>query len=825
MGDIGSHGQATAVKQEGERLPVIEFLSPIELGRHLALRFLAFAKSKPRGVIALPTGKTPEMFIKFLTLYRDEWGSKAVEEDFRQGGLASLMGGPFPDTSELTFVQLDEFFPILPSHKNAFTHYVRERYMPLLGIPESRFIHMDLIAAGVITANDIHDLFPDGKADISLLSRDPVSEVEKERAAALKRVAEFCQKFDERVRSLGGIDFFLGGIGPDGHIAFNMPGSGHDSTTRLVRLNYPTAAQAAVDLGGIEYARDKLAMTLGLGTICSKRDSIIIIAAVGEGKAKVVRDALLSHVSEDVPATAFHSHTGCVLYVSRGAVKELPNRRAIHLQRQLDDCASCGESVDSVRDRVIDEGFINTALQQRCSIESLRQEHLQSTPTGRLALRTVDACGPLSAPSSAWPPSEESSRRLMSKLDRGLATLKGIPAFRSSYRGKRGDEMVGGVGAEEVVFLHTAPHHDDIMLSYHPLMKVFLSLPNYHHHFAYLTSGFHSVSDSYMLSTLARAFNCDGGVDRFIANASALIFRAPYDEVLQRFTAAQQRKDNDTMGHIETVLMLRQVVAIWDATDAAALAQVARRLHEKVLPSHMPGDALSRELQLLKGGMRETEVDRMWALRGVSSDRTRHLRSKFYTDDYFTPLPTLDDDAMPLAKLIQECNPEVITVALDPEGTGPDTHYKVLQVVAEAVRYVSAERASRGVSWSPSIWGYRNVWHRFDMWDANLIFPTDQQLLHEMNDAFLSCFSTQKAASFPSPYYDGPFSKWGEAIQREQLADLKTLLGPSYATNHPDALVSGASGCILLKEMTAQEFLREARELKDRLLTYHNNRS
>ena len=53
-------------------------------------------------------------------------------------------------------------------------------------------------------------------------------------------------------RALGGIGFFLGGIGPDGHIGFNVRGSDHFSTTRLTGVNYETQAAAASDLGGIE---------------------------------------------------------------------------------------------------------------------------------------------------------------------------------------------------------------------------------------------------------------------------------------------------------------------------------------------------------------------------------------------------------------------------------------------------------------------------------------------------------------------------------------------------------------------------------------------
>jgi glucosamine-6-phosphate deaminase len=77
-----------------------------------------------------------------------------------------------------------------------------------------------------------------------------------------------------------------------------------------------------------------------------------------------------------------------------------------------------------------------------------------------------------------------------------------------------------------------------------------------------------------------------------------------------------------------------------------------------------------REMQLLKGCMRESEVDRVWAISSMPNNRIHHMRSKFYTDDFFTPMPSLEDDALPMANLIRARQPDVLTVAFDPEGTG-----------------------------------------------------------------------------------------------------------------------------------------------------------
>ncbi|HAS57059.1 MAG TPA: glucosamine-6-phosphate isomerase, partial [Algoriphagus sp.] len=72
---------------------------------------------------------------------------------------------------------------------------------------------------------------------------------------------------EQRIRDLGGIGFFLGGIGPDGHIAFNTRGSHIYSVTRLTETNFETQAVAAGDLGGIEVSANRLVITIGLDTI------------------------------------------------------------------------------------------------------------------------------------------------------------------------------------------------------------------------------------------------------------------------------------------------------------------------------------------------------------------------------------------------------------------------------------------------------------------------------------------------------------------------------------------------------------------------------
>ena len=94
--------------------------------------------------------------------------------------------------------------------------------------------------------------FPDGVIDLSLRYRNARSAAEEMQQKSIFMIDNWCASYDQKVRDMGGIGFFLGGIGPDGHIAFNVRGSDPHSTTRLTHTNYETQAAAASDLGGIE---------------------------------------------------------------------------------------------------------------------------------------------------------------------------------------------------------------------------------------------------------------------------------------------------------------------------------------------------------------------------------------------------------------------------------------------------------------------------------------------------------------------------------------------------------------------------------------------
>jgi glucosamine-6-phosphate deaminase len=186
------------------------------------------------------------------------------------------------------------------------------------------------------------------------------------------------------------------------------------------------------------------------------------------------------------------------------------------------------------------------------------------------------------------------------------------------------------------------------------------------------------------------------------------------------------------------------------------------------------------------------------------------LRLGFYKGDIFSEEPEVGRDVLPVLNLVRQVKPNIVSVAFDPEGAGPDTHYKALQAVAEALKLYVEETGDTTLK----VWGYRNVWYRFRLSECNLIAPESLNSLSMTHTAFMNCFGSQSAASFPSYEHDGPFSELAQRIQVEQYRQLETCLGSDFFHRNTHPRLRAARGMIYLQEMDLDGFFASVRELR-----------
>lgn len=203
-------------------------------------------QAKPAAVLGLPTGNTP------IPLY---------QELIRLHRLGSV------SFARATSFNLDEYLGLNTDDPRSFRAWMQAQF----------FAHVDLHSDRVHLPRSV---------------------------AAAQAVAE-SMRYEEEIARSGGVDMMVLGIGRNGHIGFNEPGSARDSRTRLVELESTTIADAAKTFGGVDRV-PRQAITMGIGTILDART--IRVLAFGAGKAQIVQRALMGEPSAEVPASLLAGH-------------------------------------------------------------------------------------------------------------------------------------------------------------------------------------------------------------------------------------------------------------------------------------------------------------------------------------------------------------------------------------------------------------------------------------------------------------------------------------------------------------------------------------
>jgi glucosamine-6-phosphate deaminase len=772
--DASSTVEAYELQQSGRRpaYPPTEKIKVIEvenfplLGKLTALRFIEWVLKNPGGVISLPTGKTPEHFIKWVMRILERWESREIQTLLGQFGIE---GKKRPEMKSLSFVQIDEFYPIDAQQQNSFHWYVSEFYLNGFGLDPSKALLIDATSLGLPPGRSMQEVFPNNVVDLSLRVRQTRSDLEDLQKEVINRVDVFCMGYETKIRELGGIGFMLGGIGPDGHIAFNVRGSSPYSVTRLTGTNYETQAAAATDLGGIEISRSRLVITIGLATMTYNPAAVVLIIAAGDAKAPIVAAAIQEEKAPAHPASVLQDMPNARMYLTKGAASRL-------VERKFEDFCK----VTSPSDSAIDDVVVTLALAKHRDLAALTEEDFRSD---RFARELLSKTG-----GSTQKLTDGTRQRMIAKIEKGLQPIS------------------------QTTFLHTEPHHDDIMLAYLAHIYHLVRDPSNRHYFANITSGFTAVSNAYILHRILKLQEHIGSgtfaslmKQGYFKPTSATKRMEDVYLYLDGVAAHSQEKKDEA----EARRFLRNMVEVYRTTDMKVLKPRLRELQE-YFQEQYPGAKDPPDVQTLKGTLREWEVELLWAYFGIEASAISALRLGFYKGDIFSEEPEVDRDVIPIFELLKRTKPNVVSVAFDPEGSGPDTHYKALQAVAEALKLYEKDAGDSSVR----VWGYRNVWYRYRPAEADLILPVSLNSLSLLHTAFMNCFGSQSAASFPSYEHDGPFSELAQKIQVGQYAMIKTCLGNDFFLKHTHPRLRAARGMIFLKEMDLASFFEKVRELK-----------
>ena len=231
-----------------------------EMSRHGAKMVADLVRKKPDCVLGFATGSTPlGMYAELTRMHREE-------------GL---------DFSKVVTFNLDEYVGLSPSHERSYHHFMWKNLFDHLNI-DPRYVHI-----------------PDGMAE---------------------DVTQQCEWYENQIQEYGGIDLQILGIGVNGHIAFNEPGSSLGSRTRIKTLKEKTRRDNARFFNSLDDV-PRFAITMGVGTIMEAHG--LLLMASGEEKADAVAATAEGPIMAQYPATIVQMHRFATILVDRDAASKL----------------------------------------------------------------------------------------------------------------------------------------------------------------------------------------------------------------------------------------------------------------------------------------------------------------------------------------------------------------------------------------------------------------------------------------------------------------------------------------------------------------------
>lgn len=298
------HGKKhTTLTDSFEKIPINIFATSAEGSIYVAQQIASLIrqkqKKKEKCVLGLATGSTPKaLYDELVRMHKEE------KLSFK---------------NVITF-NLDEYYPIDNHALQSYNQFMQRNL----------FKHID------IKQTNIH--IPNG-------------EIPKE------KIKEHCRQYEKKIEAAGGIDLQILGIGNNGHIGFNEPGSGIYSKTRLITLDNSTRIANAYEFANISEV-PRLAITMGIHTILQAKK--IILLAWDSAKAAVIKKAAEDDDSELVPASLLQNHEDVSFVVDEKAASELTRNKSPWL---TGDC--------EWTPKMIKKAVINMALKLKKPVLSL----------------------------------------------------------------------------------------------------------------------------------------------------------------------------------------------------------------------------------------------------------------------------------------------------------------------------------------------------------------------------------------------------------------------------------------------------------------------
>ncbi|HLO80555.1 MAG TPA: glucosamine-6-phosphate deaminase, partial [Chitinophagaceae bacterium] len=298
-------------------------------------------------------------------------------------------------------------------------------------------------------------------------------------------VRAYAAEYEKKIEMAGGIDYQVLGIGINGHIGFNEPGSGRQSGTRLVALDNTTRLANAYEFASIAQV-PRLAITVGINTILKAKK--IVLLAWGSHKAPVIRESVEGTTTDHVPASFLQEHNNCVFVLDEGAAQDLTRYKSPWLTGEID-----------WTEKQIRKAVCSMALDLKKPILMLTSNDYNNYGLSDLMVKFGSAYD------------------INLRVFNGMRdTITGWPGGKYSEDVPRHPERREPKSKRVIIF---SPHPDDDIIS---MGGTFIRLHEQGHdvHVGYQTSGNIAVSDEFVMRQIDFAVEFDSifGIDKSRAN-------------------------------------------------------------------------------------------------------------------------------------------------------------------------------------------------------------------------------------------------------------------------------------------------------------------
>ncbi|MFT3678960.1 MAG: glucosamine-6-phosphate deaminase [Ferruginibacter sp.] len=434
-----------------EKIPVKIFETPGEGSFYVATEIARIIKEKESAgkkcVIGLATGSTPKtLYAQLVKMHKEEGLS------FRN----------------VIAFNLDQYYPMEKDALQSYHYFMRKNLFEQTDIDPQNY-HL-----------------PDGM-------------VSKE------KIKEHCNNYEKQIEDAGGIDLQILGIGINGHIGFNEPGSGIYTKTRLTALDNSTRLANSYEFGNMSEV-PRMAITMGIGTILKSKK--IILMGWGQTKAPVIQQAVELDDTEDVPASLLQNHDDCTFVIDKTAAGELTRFKRPWLTGECE-----------WDDKMIKRAVVDLALKLKKPVLSLTNHDYNDNGLSDLLVEEGDAY-------------ETNLKAFYLLRD----SITGWPGGKQTEYRSNHPERDKPFPKKAVIF---SPHPDDDIIS---MGGTFMRLHDQGHevHVAYQTSGNIAVTDEFVTRFLDFAVGFENMFDIDDTKSKAILDSA------RAFLRTKKSTDKDT---------------------------------------------------------------------------------------------------------------------------------------------------------------------------------------------------------------------------------------------------------------------------------------